>query len=76
MTPQQLGVFQQSTGVTPANLTLVIASIVAVILLLWGCWMAYSQYKMWQNGQGSFYDMTFNLARCAMMMLLLGFLIR
>ena len=76
MNAPQLAAFQQSTGTTPAKLTLVIASVMAVVFLLWGCWMAYSQIKTWQNGQGTFYDMTFNLVRSAMIMLLLGFLIR
>lgn len=75
MSTQQLSAFQQSTGITPPTLTLVIASIVAVIFLLWGCWMAYSQLRMWQTGQGTFYDMTFNLGRCALIMMLLGYII-
>ena len=78
MTDPQIVVFTNATGgvASPAQLLLVIASVMAVINLLWLAWIVYSQYRSWQNGQGDFYDLIFASSRAAVIALLIGFFIR
>ena len=78
MTNQQTAAFTQATGniATPDQLLLAIAMIFAVIYLLWLVWMTKSQFKAWQTGQGDFYDMTNNVLRAIVIVLLLGYFIR
>jgi len=76
MTAAQTSVFDASTGVTSANLTLTIASIVALIFLIWGAWIGLSQLKLWRAGQATMYDLAWSIIRAAIIMLLLGYLIR
>ena len=75
MSPLQATVFTTTSTVSPADLTLVIASILMTAALLWLAWMAYSQVRLWQTGQSSFFDLTVNLSRSSIIVLLLGFMI-
>ncbi len=75
MSTQQHTVFTTTSTVSPADLTLVIASILMTAALLWLAWMAYSQVRLWQTGQSSFFDLTVNLSRSSIIVLLLGFII-
>ena len=72
----QEAAFFASTGIASANMVLAVASVVALFFLLWGVWIALSQLKLWHEGDGTFYDLTWNIVRASILMLLLGFLIR
>jgi hypothetical protein len=63
-------------GVPSTTLTLVIASVGAVFFLTWGGWTAYRHCQLWQSRQISFFDFILTLVRTAVMLLLLGYLIR
>lgn len=77
MSPAQLNAFSHATGgITTQQIVLVIVSVLAVVLLLWLAWIALSQYRSWQHGQGDFYDVMFVTTRGAVVALLLGYLIR
>ena len=76
MTADQLTLFQQSTGFGTDTLTLAIASVGAVAFLTWGGWLAYSQLQLWQTGKVSFYGLAVALVRVAVVMMLLGYLVR
>ena len=76
MTSSQVSAFTNSTGgFAPAIVLTVIAGILAVIYLLWLAWIAYSQLRSWQNGQGDFYDFLFITVRAAVVALIIGFFI-
>ena len=75
MSPQQHTIFTTTSTVSPADLTVVIASVLMTAALLWLAWMAYSQVRLWQTGQSSFFDLTVNLSRSSLIVLLLGFII-
>lgn len=76
MNPQQQAVFTRTSTVSPLDLTTLIASVVMTTAILWLAWMAYSQVRLWFSGQASFFDLTVNLARSSIVVLLLGFMIR
>jgi hypothetical protein len=76
VTANQLALFQQSTGVSTGSLTLGIASVVALVFLTFGAWLAYRQLQRWQIGQISFYELSVLLVRAAVVMLLLGYCVR
>jgi integrating conjugative element protein (TIGR03758 family) len=76
MTSDQLTLFQQSTGFGTDTLTLAIAGVGAVAFLTWGGWLAYGQLQLWQTGKISFYGLAVALVRVAVVMLLLGYLVR
>jgi|GEM_PF-317867 len=76
LTAVQESAFTASTQVSSANLVLAIASIVALFFLLWGVWVSLSQLKLWHEGQGTLFDLNWNILRALIIMLLLGFLIR
>ena len=74
MTNAQIAAFKVSTGGTsPADLLLGVVSALAIIYLLWLAWIAHSQFRSWQTGQSTFYDLIFTIARAAMVALLVGF---
>jgi integrating conjugative element protein (TIGR03758 family) len=75
MSSQQHTIFTTTSTVSPTDLTLVIASVLMTAALLWLAWMAYSQVRLWQTGQSSFFDLTVNLSRSSIIVLLLGFII-
>lgn len=77
MTTGQINAFKNSTsGISPSNLLDVITASLAVIFLLWLAWVAYSQFRLWQTGKGDFYDVIFSTASAAVVVLLVGYLIR
>ncbi len=76
MSSQQETVFTTTSTVSPPDLTLVIASVLMTAALLWLAWMAYSQVRLWQSGQSSFFDLSVNIARSSLIVMLLGFIIR
>ncbi len=76
MSPLQTTVFTTTSTVSPTNLTLVIASILMTAALLWLAWMAYSQLRLWQTGQSSFFDLIVTVSRSSIIVLLLGFIVR
>ena len=76
MSSTQITAFTSGAGVTPANLTLAIASILAVLLFLWGAWIALAQLKLWREGNGTLYDLKWNIIRSASVILLLGLIVR
>ncbi len=55
MSTQQQGIFTTTSTVSPADLTLSIASVLMVFALLWLTWMAYSQLKLWHSRQTTFF---------------------
>lgn len=76
MTAEQLSLFEHSAGVGTNALTLLIAGVGAVIFLTWGAWIASMQLQRWQLGQISFYDLLVLLVRAAVVMMLVGYLVR
>lgn len=76
MNPAQLTAFESAAGVTAAGLTLAIAGSLAVLMLLWLTWIALAHFKLWQESRVTGYDLLWNVARAAILTLLLGFLIR
>lgn len=73
----QVSAFTRATGgITASQMVLAVAGILAVVYLLWLAWIALSQYRSWQNGQGDFYDVMFVTTRGVVVALLLGYLIR
>jgi len=76
LTANQHSLFQQSAGIPSTTLTLVIASVGAVLFLTWGGWMAYQHCQLWQSRLISFFDFVLTVVRTAVMLLLLGYLIR
>jgi Protein of unknown function (DUF3262) len=76
VTANQLALFQQSAGVSTGSMTLGIASVGALVFLSFGAWLAYRQLQRWQMGQISFYGLSVLLVRTAVVMLLLGYLVR
>lgn len=77
MTTGQINAFKNSTsGIPPSSLLAVITAVLAVIFLLWLAWIAYSQFRLWQIGKGDFYDVIFSTASAAVVVLLVGYLIR
>ncbi len=75
MSGSQHSAFTTTSTVTPDTLTITIASVLMTAALLWLAWMAYSQVRLWQQGQSNFYDLMVNLARSSVVVLLLGFII-
>ena len=74
MSAAQVKAFKTSTGgISPTDLLTVVAMTLAVIYLLWLAWIAYSQFRSWQTGQGTFYDLMFTIVRAAIVALLVGF---
>jgi hypothetical protein len=76
VTAHQLALFQQSAGVSGDSLTLGITSVGALVFLSFGAWLAYRQLQRWQTRQISFYELSILLVRAAVVMLLLGYLVR
>ena len=76
MSAQQQGIFTTTSTVSPADLTLSIASVLMLFALLWLTWMAYSQLKLWYSRQTTFFDLLVTLTRSSVLVLLLGFIIR
>ncbi|HFD11715.1 MAG TPA: TIGR03758 family integrating conjugative element protein [Crenotrichaceae bacterium] len=75
MSDPQKTIFTATSTVSPDVLTTVIASVLMTAALLWLAWMAYSQLRLWQSDQSSFYDLSVNIARSCIIVLLLGFFI-
>ncbi len=76
MSSDQVKAFKASTGgVDPSTMLTAIALTLAMIYLLWMAWIAYSQFRSWQAGQGTFYDLIFNILRAAIVALMMGFII-
>ena len=74
MSASQVTAFKASTGgISPTDLLTVVAMTLAVIYLLWLAWIAYSQFRSWQTGQGTFYDLILTIVRAAVVALLVGF---
>ena len=74
MSASQVTAFKVSTGgISPTDLLTVVAMTLAVIYLLWLAWIAYSQLRSWQTGQGTFYDLILTIVRAAIVTLLVGF---
>jgi integrating conjugative element protein (TIGR03758 family) len=74
MTPKQL--FEQAAGVSAAQLTVLVASLLMLSLLTWGGWVALSQLALFQQRQVSLFDVLVSVLRAVVMMLLLSYLIR
>ncbi len=76
MSAAQVTVFKASTGgITPTTLLTAVALTLAVIYLIWLAWIAYSQFRSWQTGQGTFYDLFFIIVRAAIVALMMGYTI-
>lgn len=76
MTSAQVSAFTKSTGgIAPAKVLILITEIIAVIYLLWLCWIAYSQLRSWKQGQGDFYDFLFVIMRASIVAMMLAFFI-
>ncbi len=73
MSSGQKKAFKASTGHSPADLLTAVSMTLAVIYLLWMAWIAYSQFKAWQTGQGTFYDLIFTIVRAAIVAMIIGF---
>ena len=74
MSAVQVKAFKASTGgISPTDLLTVVAMTLAVIYLLWLAWIAYSQFRSWQTGQGTFYDLIFTIVRATVIAMLVGF---
>lgn len=76
MNAQQITLFENAVGVSVSQLTLVIASIAAVVYVLWGAWLAYGQLQRWQTGESSGYEVLTLLVRMAVMLMFLGYWLR
>ncbi len=76
MTADQQAAFVRSAGVEPAVLMAVIVAISAAIILFWLAWLSFSQYRLWQEGQGSFYDVIFMIISGAVIILITGVYIK
>ena len=76
MSAAQMSAFKASTGgIAPATLLAAVALTLAVIYLIWLAWIAYSQFRSWQTGQGTFYDLFFIIVRAAIVALMMGYTI-
>lgn len=76
MNATQLSAFESGAGVLAVDLTLVIASVVAVLMLLWLSWIALAHFKLWYGRRITGYDLLWNVIRAIVLTLLLGFFIR
>ncbi len=76
MNAQQRLAFEAGSGVTPDALLLAIASITLSLAFLWVSWITFGTFKDWQDGKASFFDLTWNVLRACIVLLVLGFYIR
>ncbi len=77
MNGAQITAFKLSThNVSPAQLLLVISSVLAIIYLIWLAWLVYSEFRLWQEGKGNFYQMLFLSSKGAVVAMLLGYIFR
>lgn len=78
MSAQQSTAFVQATGgivASPYALSYLIASILAVMALLWLSWIAYAQLRAWRTGKADFYDFLYSTVRAAAVVMLISFFI-
>ncbi|MCG5495559.1 TIGR03758 family integrating conjugative element protein [Ectothiorhodospira variabilis] len=76
MNADQQSAFEAAAGVGLDTLALTLASISAVLYLLWLAWTALTQYRAWNDKRATFFDMTWLVIRATILVLLLGFFIR
>ncbi len=76
MNDQQRLAFEAGSGVSPDALLLTIASITLSLAFLWVSWITFGTFKDWQEGRASFFDLTWNVLRASIVLLVLGFYIR
>ncbi|QIT54430.1 TIGR03758 family integrating conjugative element protein [Aquisalimonas sp. 2447] len=78
MTETQAGQFAVWAGVDAQTLALAIASVVAVLYILWLTWVGLSQYRAWANNdkEASLLDVTWTFIRAAVVVMIVGFFIR
>lgn len=77
MNSDQIAVFDAATGgKSPGQVSLVIASIIITLFLLWVAWIAWGNFRSWHTGSASTFDMLWSILRAAILLSVLGFYIR
>jgi len=75
MNGSQITAFKQSTsGIAPSQILLVVCAVLAVVYLTWLAWLVYSEFRLWQEGKGDFYQMLFISSKGAVIAMLVGYL--
>jgi len=62
-------------GITPAELSLLIATTLVLLCLLWAAWVVYGQYKQWANGNLEVPGLVIQFIRVIVAVLLITFLV-
>lgn len=62
---EQQTAFLNATGVQMGDVLLLATSLVAIVILLWGAWVAFSNYEQWAQRKGdvSLYDVMWTATR-------------
>lgn len=76
MNSAEVAAFTGASGTAPSLLLFVIAASVMVALMTWTCWVAYGQFRSWQQSDISAYDFIWTLLRASIVLLVAGWFIR
>jgi len=76
MTAPQQTAFQAGSGVTSSTMLTAIASMVLVLAFVWVIWVSIGTFRAWQEGQVTVFDLTWNVLRASVVLMVLGFYLR
>lgn len=76
MTAAQNAAFTAGAGVTPGTLLVAIAGITLTLSLVWAMWLTYGAFGAWQSGRASLFDLSWQVIRACIVLLVLGFYLR
>ena len=76
MSPEQALVFERASGLPVSRVSLGIAAMLMTVLLIWAAWLSVAQFRRWQDGQVTLFDLTWGLIRTSVLLMATGFLLQ
>lgn len=76
MDGNQINAFSSASGVSHADVLLVIALVASALYLTWLGWVAYGQFRSWHDDRATLLDFMWVVIRAAIIVLLIGFFVR
>lgn len=76
MSVAQTAAFNNASGITAGNLSLLVTSIFAVLMLLWLGWLIFGAYQAWTERHIDFAEGTWWVLRASLWVMLMTWLVR